>query len=93
MAMGKLRLQDKNLCPTKWAVVPRRCPVDAQWSVHVILGIRGQILFLRDAAYRHFRQITTNWKYRRSDTGAVEPLRTKKDKSLEDAFARVDWDA
>ena len=90
---GKLRPQDKNLCPKKWAVVPERCPASAQWSVHVILGVRGQKLALGDTSYRHFRQINTNWKYRRSDAGTVECQRTKRDTTLLEAFGRVCWDA
>ena len=90
---GKFRFQDKNLCPAKWAVVPGRCPVSAQWSVHSILGMRGQTLSPKDLAYRHFREITTNWKYRRSDVGPGERQGAREDELLEEAFARVEWNA
>jgi hypothetical protein len=49
---------------TKWTVAPRRCPPDAQWQVHLISGMQFDAAS-SDVSFRHFRAISTSWKYPR----------------------------
>lgn len=86
-----LRLKDINLCPTKWAVVPSRCPADAHWTAHEIVGMRSQRLKPHDACYRHFRQISTHWKKNRRDLDTADQARHQQDAALQHAFANVRW--
>jgi Glycosyltransferase family 92 len=86
-----VRPKDLNLCPTKWVVVPNRCPAEAHWSVHEIVGMRAQKLKLSETCYRHFRQISTNWKNRRTAIQVSDRMRYKDERLLE-AFASVKWD-
>ena len=46
----------------KWAVVPGRCPAEAQWRTHNIPGMIADAEFSRGVSFRHFRAINTNWK-------------------------------
>jgi hypothetical protein len=50
----------------KWSVVPSRCPPRAQWGVHEIFGMKHDRRFMSAISTRHFRAISTDWKYRRS---------------------------
>jgi hypothetical protein len=86
------RPKDVNLCPAKWAVAPNRCPQNAQWSIHEIVGMRAQRLKLDETCYRHFRQIGTNWKNSRTSIEPSNRVRHKEDARLQEAFARVRWD-
>jgi hypothetical protein len=85
------RPKDVNLCPAKWAGVPKRCPQNAQWSVHEIVGMRARMLKLDETCYRHFRQIGTNWKSNRASL-ELSKGKHKEDARLGEAFARVQWD-
>jgi hypothetical protein len=85
------RLKDKNLCPSKWVVVPGRCPAEAHWSVHEIVGRPSSVVKQSDTHYRHFTRIGTNWKNNRHLIEG-DASRRKKDIELEQAFARVRWD-
>jgi hypothetical protein len=87
-----LRPKDMNLCPAKWAVVPRRCPQNAQWSVHEIVDMQGRRLPIDETCYRHFRQIGTNWKSNRTRVEPHRPRDYKPDGTLLEAFAKVNWD-
>lgn len=49
----------------KWSADPRRCPEDAQWSVHYIRGMQADTRLSQAVNHRHFRAISTNWKERR----------------------------
>src|SRR5579875_722135 len=53
-------------CPSKWAVVPSRCPNTAQWKVHQVTVMNTGEVDTSIACYRHFREINTHWKYCRS---------------------------
>jgi hypothetical protein len=86
------RPRDINLCPTKWAVVPSRCPEDAHWTTHEIVGMRPQDLKPPQTCYRHFLKITTNWKTNRRDMETNGPTGHKHDAELQQAFAKVHWD-
>ena len=59
---------DANRCPTKWSVVPSRCPSYAQWRTHRIRNWVPAYAPSSASSYRHFRPINTNWKY---DRGAA----------------------
>jgi hypothetical protein len=48
----------------KWTVAPRRCPPDSQWRVHDVCAMRPDTLS-SEVSYRHFRAISTSWKYPR----------------------------
>ncbi len=69
-----LYLTDEAPYPNKWIVVPSRCPSDAVWGTHAVEGLEGSAAAARDASapttqafeFRHCRQISDNWKYRRA---------------------------
>jgi hypothetical protein len=50
--------------PYKWTVAPRRCPPHSQWLVHQVSGMQSDALSC-EVSYRHFRAISTGWKYPR----------------------------
>lgn len=60
-------------CPPKWTVVPTKCPPRAQWAVHAIRGWLPSARVSREFSYRHFREISDNWKYDRDDRPAFDP--------------------
>jgi hypothetical protein len=85
------RPRDINVCPAKWAVVPNRCPQYAHWSVHEIVGMRARKLRLDQTCYRHFRQMNTNWKNKRTGIEASDRGQYQEDAKLREAFAKVNW--
>ena len=88
-----LRLKDMHRCPTKWVVVPERCPPASQWTVHEIVGMPARTLRMAEACYRHVAHLSTKWKNNR--TGIVNADRAKHvpDTLLQQAFTRVQWDS
>ena len=50
----------------KWTVAPRRCPPQAQWRVHEIGGMQPDPLSSA-VSFRHFRALSTSWKYPRGE--------------------------
>ena len=60
-----LRAPEPRPATAKWAVVPSRCPVHAQWCVHWISGMTPDMETSSRVLLRHFAAITTNWKSRR----------------------------
>jgi hypothetical protein len=76
-------------CPTKWCVVPRRCRTEEQWNAHVVIGKDPAACRSRDFLYRHFRGISTNWKYHRYDPADYDPALHRLDEQLEVAFAHA----
>jgi Glycosyltransferase family 92 len=86
------RPKDIRLCPTKWAVAPDRCPANAHWSVHEIVGMPARKMKGDATYYRHFSQISTNWKNNRKQMELSDRVRHKEDVKLQEAFARVKWD-
>jgi hypothetical protein len=78
-------------CPPKWAVVPGRCPTDAQWTAHTINGWRGARGTNSSFCYRHFKEISDNWKYDRSKREIFVPGCHIRDELLMSNFRRVDW--
>lgn len=57
--------RDTMASAPKWTVVPRRCPASAQWAVHRITGWLAAYRISSEFSYRHFREISSNWKYTR----------------------------
>jgi hypothetical protein len=86
------RPRDIRLCPTKWAVAPSRCPTNAHWGPHEIVGMSAQKVKSGTASYRHFSQITTGWKNKRKDLELSDRVPHREDAKLLEAFAKVKWD-
>ncbi len=69
-----LFLEDAERYPNKWVADPRRCPDDALWLTHSIIGLPGKAAAASDKLkpttaefeFRHCRQISTDWKYDRA---------------------------
>jgi hypothetical protein len=78
-------------CPPKWAVVPSRCPCTSQWMVHTVRGLASGQSTHSSVAYRHFREINTNWKYDRSRREIFDSERHYVDEDLRAAFEEVRW--
>jgi hypothetical protein len=53
-----------ELAKPKWTIAPRRCPPYSQWLVHAVRGMQSDALAC-EVSYRHFRAISTGWKYPR----------------------------
>jgi hypothetical protein len=66
----------------KWAVVPQRCHASAQWCVHDITGATSDLQASELASLRHFKAITTNWKFERWQSELPDPNRHKIDEEL-----------
>jgi hypothetical protein len=80
---------DDGACPSKWCVVPRECHRWEQWIAHAIVGRDLGQYRSADFSYRHFRAISTDWKYRRSAPKPVVPGRNTADQTLLRAFAQA----
>jgi hypothetical protein len=76
----------------KWTAVPRRCPPWAQWHVHSIKRWLWGAEMRRDLGHRHFKPMTTSWKYDREGVARFDPTLHEADAALAGALARVDWD-
>jgi hypothetical protein len=53
-----------EMSDAKWTVAPRRCSLDSQWWVHQVSAMQSDALS-SEVSFRHFRAISTNWKYPR----------------------------
>jgi hypothetical protein len=53
-----------EIAEPKWTVAPCRCPPDAQWLVHNVTVMQPDALSTK-VSFRHFRGISTGWKYPR----------------------------
>lgn len=80
-----------NICPSKWTVVPGRCPRRAQWAPHRIKGWINALPLNRNFSFRHFREISNHWKYDRSGREAFDANRYAFDPRLCLNFAAVQW--
>ncbi|HYF09322.1 MAG TPA: hypothetical protein VD970_17000 [Acetobacteraceae bacterium] len=83
----RVRLREAD-SPPKWCVVPGRLPDAARWATHRIEGAR------EDGAadgvlFRHFRAISTGWKYPRGAPVAFDAARHVVDEPLRAALGRV----
>jgi hypothetical protein len=82
---------DRNRCPAKWTVVPSRCPDGAQWRPHVINGWPAARLSTSVFSYRHFRELSNGWKYKREARTVFDPRLHERDADLARAYALVKW--
>jgi hypothetical protein len=80
---------DESACPSKWCVVPSQCHRWEQWNAHAIVGRIPDPFHSGGFSYRHFRAISTDWKYRRSARKLVVPGRNTADQTLLRAFAQA----
>jgi hypothetical protein len=78
-------------CPPKWAAIPRRCPVNAQWTAHGINHWRGARGVSGSFCYRHFREINDHWKYDRSSRENFDTNRFVYDRAMVSNFDKVNW--
>jgi hypothetical protein len=76
-------------CPTKWCVVPRRCAIDDHWTTHAVKGKDTPASHSAAFCYRHFRSISTSWKYQRHWPLAVSRRHHRFDAPLARSFARA----
>ena len=65
----------------KWAVVPSRSEPRDRWVLHAIAGMKADATS-RLVSYRHFRAISTGWKYSRGTTQRPNTLEHFKDDEL-----------
>jgi hypothetical protein len=87
------RFVKQNACPTKWSVVPSACPFKAQWKTHRVAGMSLRPLPLETAGYRHFREINTSWKYKRSTREPYDASKHAIDSALVECMGRVQWES
>ncbi len=81
---------DPALCPSKYTVVPKRCPAYAQWDSHrVRQWLPGRFL-TTSVEFRHFQPINTSWKYDRTSQ-LFPPEERVVDDALVRSYARVRW--
>lgn len=57
---------DAPPCPRKWACVPSKILPTEQWCTHEILYRNSETCQGKPFFFRHFRAISTSWKYHRS---------------------------
>jgi hypothetical protein len=76
-------------CPRKWCVVPRKCNRWCQWRVHTVTGRELQVGEWGEFSYRHFRGISTDWKYERSTNASFDPRVHQSDDMLRRATAQA----
>ena len=56
-----------ELAAPKWTLMPSRCSLQSLWFVHEVSGMQSDALS-NSVSYRHFRAISTGWKYPRGKT-------------------------
>jgi len=81
---------DSRSCPTKWCVVPSQCPMGVHWSTHLIHGKDSDASHTSAFSYRHFRGISTNWKYQRYWPESANRARHRYDTRLASNLACAD---
>lgn len=85
----RLERPGPNPCPTKWCVVPGRCALEDQWSTHRLRGPSVTSEVSDRFTYRHFRAISTDWKYPRSQVTDIGPEIEAVDIDLTRCFERA----
>jgi hypothetical protein len=80
-----------NACQPKWATVPRRVPWKAHLTHHRIKQWWRSRLWTDEFTFRHFRGLSTGWKYQRDRQERFDLAKHRVDEDLSAAFARVDW--
>lgn len=81
----------KNLCQPKWAVAPRAVPPLGHMTHHRIKNWWRSQMWNPKFSFRHFRGLSTGWKYRRDTVETFDPGKHRVDERLKAAFARVNW--
>jgi hypothetical protein len=76
-------------CPAKWCVVPRSCGLAHDWSVHQVRSPTFDASRSAEFQYRHFRAISTDWKYRRTNEIPIDNGVHRFDPVLDAALARA----
>ena len=85
--------KDALACPSKWTASPAHCPDGVQWKIHALSGWRARQPQSPSFGFRHFRELTTNWKYSRSEPEAFAPARHEEDVVWLEAAAAVAWES
>jgi hypothetical protein len=81
-----------NACQPKWAVVPRKVPTLGHMTHHRIKNWWRSQLWNPKFSFRHFRGLSTGWKYSRDQHETFDPARHQVDAEMKAAFARVRWE-
>jgi hypothetical protein len=81
----------KNLCQPKWAVVPRAVPPLGHMTHHRIKNWWRSQIWNPQFSFRHFRGLSTGWKYKRDTSETFDSAKHRPDEKLKAAFSRVDW--
>ena len=76
-------------CPKKWCVVPQQCKLEESWENHIVSGKDVPSSYSDAFSYRHFRGISTNWKYQRARPVAFDPKLHQFDEKLDEALVRA----
>jgi hypothetical protein len=83
-----LEREGGGICPLKWCVVPSQCNVLDQWRTHSVAGKNTAKSTSPHFSYRHFRAISTNWKYPRAAITQFDIDLHEHDENLRQAFER-----
>jgi hypothetical protein len=76
--------------PTKWAAIPSMLPDGVQMKNHDFEnGFKAPVS--HDLRYRHFRAISTSWKYRRDRPESYDPAVHQLDMELTRDMRRIGW--
>lgn len=71
----------------KWCVVPRRCAFDRDWRIHEVSGFPKEAVPENQFMLRHFKAISTSWKYERFHPVVIDPERHVVDRALVEQLA------
>lgn len=80
-----------NACQPKWAVTPRAVPENGHMTHHRIKNWWRSQLWNPKFCFRHYRGLSTGWKYKRDTRENFDPSRHHLDVEMKAAFDRVDW--
>jgi hypothetical protein len=87
---GDFRFLERTTeCPSKWCVVPRACRTEDQWKTHAVKGKDSRSSYSRAFSYRHFRSISTDWKYPRTTPTNLDLGLHEFDRDLDRALIRA----
>jgi hypothetical protein len=83
-------LEESEPCPFKWCAVPYRCSLVSAWGPHSIWNFDSEALSENSFSYRHFRAVSTGWKYDRSWLRQVDPSKERLDGLLRASFGLIE---
>jgi hypothetical protein len=81
----------RTRCQPKWALIPGRMPAKARWHIHYIEGWPASRLRSRTFCFRHFREISTSWKYNRRKRDEFDSAAHTRDELMETLFSQLGW--